>query len=85
MTAAVETAVNVEKVRKRIKKRIKQRETTDDPVDHRDAIDGHEGTQKESRNNLGYESGEREVKGRFIILCYKACICGTIFRFGDLA
>ena len=76
VAAAVETAVNVEKVRKRIKKRTKQRETTADAVD-RDAVDGHEGTQGESQDNLGYESAERQVHWRFIILRYNRALKHT--------
>ena len=64
VAAAVETAVNVERVRKRIKKRRKQR--SDPANDDVDVIDGYEETSRtrgEPQDNLGYDKENREDEG----------------------
>lgn len=64
VAAAVETAVNVERVRRRIKKKTKHRPNTEDYAEeYMDTPDGREstsGTRGEPRDNRGYVNVEHE-------------------------
>jgi hypothetical protein len=69
VAAAVEAAVNVEKVRKRLRKRTKHRPTTEEPTNDLDTTDGREvtsRTQRTPQDNHGYDDedrGNEEVDG----------------------
>ena len=69
VAAAVEAAVNIEKVRKRLRKRTKHQPTTEGPTNDLDTTDGCKvtsRTQRTPQDNHGYndeDRGNEEVAG----------------------